>query len=174
MLIGQKVCLGPLLRDDAPLVFNWLNTVTLAHLNGPYRPTDQIGFDGWFANLGNDHSKVMFAIRKQGDLRLLGYIQVTSIHPIFRTAEMGIVIGDPRDRGHGYGQEAVAMALQHCWNDLNLHRVTLYVVGDNPRAVHTYAKAGFREEGRMRAAAYVDGRHVDVVVMGLLRSEAAT
>lgn len=171
MIIGEKVCLAPLLKEDAPFVFNWLNTPALAYLNGPYRPTDQMSFDAWFNGIGNDRTKVMFAIRKQGDLRLLGYVQITNIQPMFRTCEMGIVIGDPRDRGQGCGQEALALALHHCWNDLNLHRVTLWVVGDNPLAVHAYLKVGFAEEGRMREAAYVNGRHVDVLVMGILRPD---
>ena len=169
MIIGEKVCLCPFLREDAPAVFNWLNTVTLAHLNGPYRPTDQMSFDGWFQAIGKDPSKVMFAIRREGDLRLLGYVQITTINPVFRTGEMGIVVGDEAERGKGYGQEALQLVLRHCWDDLNLHRVNLFVVGDNPGAVHVYAKVGFVDEGRMRQAAYVDGRYVDVLVMGVLR-----
>ncbi len=172
MIIGPNVCLCPLMHGDAPAVFNWLNTVTLAHWNGSYRPTDQMGFDVWYASIGGDRTKVMVTIRRRDDLRLLGYVQVTNIHPVCRSGEMGILIGDETDRGKGFGQEALRLMLRHCWNDLNLHRVTLYVHGDNPRAVHTYGKAGFHEEGRMREAGYVDGRFVDIVVMGALRPAA--
>jgi len=170
MIIGHKVCLGPLLHADTPAVFNWLNTLALAYLNGPYRPTDQISFDGWLSSLGKDRSRVVFAIRSHGDLRLMGYVQVVNIHPVFRSGELGILIGDERDRGKGCGLEAVRLMLGHCWNDLNLNRVTLYVYGDNPRAVHVYRKAGFEDEGRLRQAAYVDGQFVDVAVMGILRA----
>jgi RimJ/RimL family protein N-acetyltransferase len=169
MIIGEKICLGPLLSADAPAVFNWLNSRPLVTLNGPYRPTDQMKFEGWYASLGNDPGRVMFAIRKQGDLRLLGYVQVINIQPVFRTAEIGILIANEADRGQGYGTEAVGLALDHCWRDLNLHRATLFIFGDNPRALAAYAKVGFVEEGRMREAAYVDGRHVDITVMGALR-----
>ncbi len=169
MLIGQKICLGPFLSGDSTAMFNWLNTLTLAHLNGSYRPNDQMSFDRWFSSFGDDRSRVMFAIRNQGDLRLLGYVQIANIHPVCRTCEMGILIGDTTDHGQGFGTEALQLALCHCWNDLNLNRVTLYVHGDNPCAVHVYGKVGFAEEGRMRDAGYVDGRVVDVVVMGALR-----
>jgi len=172
MIIGEKVCLGPLLHVDGPAMFNWLNTLSLAHLNGSYRPQDQAGFDGWLSSLSSDRSKVVFAIRNQGDLRLLGYVQIVNINPVCRTAEMGILIGEAGDRGKGLGQEALRLALGHCWNDLNLHRVTLHVHGENPVAIHAYAKVGFIEEGRMRQAGYVNGRFVDIVVMGTLRPDA--
>ena len=171
MIIGQKVCLGPLLHGDAPLMFNWLNTLTLAHQNGTYRPNDQMAFDRWFAALGDDRSKVMFGIRAREDLRLLGYIQITNIHAVCRTAELGILMGSPDDRNKGFGQEALRLALAFCWNDLNLNRLTLYVHGHNPAAIHAYEKVGFVTEGRMRQGGYVDGNFVDITVMGLLRHE---
>ena len=43
------------------------------------------------------------------------------------------------------------------------------VVGDNPRAIHAYLRAGFSMEGLMPRAVYVDGRYQDVTAMGLLR-----
>jgi RimJ/RimL family protein N-acetyltransferase len=44
------------------------------------------------------------------------------------------------------------------------------VVGDNPRAVRVYDKAGFEVEGVMRRAAYVNGGYQDVTVMAALRA----
>jgi RimJ/RimL family protein N-acetyltransferase len=162
------VCLGPLLRDDAPLLFNWRDTLALAHANGAYRPVDQIAFDGWF-NAGGDASRVVFAIRRQPELRLLGFIQLTNIQAAVRSAELGVMIGPPADRNQGYGQEAVRLLLGHAWRDLNLQRVMLHVVGENPGAVQAYRKAGFALEGVMRRAAYVDGGFRDVTIMACLR-----
>ena len=169
MIIGEKVCLCPLMHGDAPSLFNWLNTLVLANLNGSYRPTDQMSFDTWYAAIGADRTKVMFTLRRKDDLRLLGYVQITNIHPVCRGGEMGILVANEADRGQGYGQEALRLMLRHCWNDINLHRVTLYVHGDNPRAIHTYTQAGFCREGCLRDAGYVDGRFVPVTVMGALR-----
>ena len=171
MIIGDKVCLGPFLHGDAPLMFNWLNTLVLAHQNGVYRPNDQMAFDRWFAALGDDRSKVMFGIRAREDLRLMGYIQFTNIHAVCRTAELGILIGSPEDQNKRFGQEAIRLALAFGWNDLNLNRVTLYVHGHNPAAMRAYEKTGFLKEGRMRQGGYVDGSFVDITVMGILRCE---
>jgi len=171
MLIGTKICLGPVLQADGPLIFNWTNTHGLAVLNGVYRPTDQSRFDGWMSGLGNDPTRTVFAIRKQGDLRLLGYVQIANIHPAIHSAEMGILIGGIADRGQGYGQEAMRMAVEFCWRELNLQRLSLYVYGANDHAIRVYSKIGFVHEGLLRRAGYVDGRYVDVTVMGMLRRD---
>ncbi len=171
MLIGQKVCLGPILQADAAVIFNWLNTVSLMYLNGNYMPVSQRSFDEWFGGIGKDPSRVVFSIRKQGDLALLGYIQLTEIHPVFRSAVVGIVIGDPANRGKGYGQEALRLCIGFCWKDLNLQRLSLLIVGDNEPALRAYRKAGFEREGVFRRAVFADGAYKDASVMGLLRND---
>ena len=169
MFIGQKICLAPLLLCDGPSIFNWLNKLSVAYLNGPFRPTDQMSFDGWYSSIGRDQSRVMFAIRKCGDLRLLGYLQIINLNAINRCAELGILIGEASDQDKGFGREALGLGLMHCWKDLNLNRVSLYVYGDNPRAIHVYGQVGFTKEGQMKQAAFVNGQFVDVTVMGILR-----
>ena len=171
MYSGDKVYLGPLLPEDSAQMFQWSNDVELAHWNGPYRPVDWITHSNWFANIGKEQTKAVLAIRRRGDNRFLGYIQIANIHPIFRAAEIGIAIGAEIDRGQGYGQEALRLATHFCWNDLNLHRLALLIFGANERAVKAYAKAGFRHEGLLRDAAFVNGRFVDITVMGLLRTD---
>jgi len=169
MLIGDKVCLGPLLRGDAPLLFNWLNHLDTARANGPYRPMDQARFDVWFDGLGADPTRVVFAIRNRGDLRLLGYLLISNIQPVARSADLGLLIGAPADRAQGFGQAAIRLAVDYCWDDLNLQRLALSVVGDNPRAIHAYRRAGFEVEGVLRRAAYSEGRFQDTTLMSLLR-----
>jgi RimJ/RimL family protein N-acetyltransferase len=171
MLIGKKVCLAPVLQADAPAFFSWFNSLDLAHSNGPYHPTAQNKFDQWFSGIGNDSSRVVFCIRQQVDLRLLGYVQITNIQQVSRTGELGILIGNQSDLGQGFGQESITMALAFCWRDLNLQRVSLFVIGQNPRAVHVYRKVGFEVEGTLRRASYVDGDFRDITVMGILRAE---
>jgi RimJ/RimL family protein N-acetyltransferase len=80
-------------------------------------------------------------------------------------------MGDDRTRGRGLGLEAVRLLLAFGFNDLNLHRISLQVFATNARAVKTYERAGFREEGRQRDAMYLDGRFVDVLTMAILDRE---
>jgi RimJ/RimL family protein N-acetyltransferase len=54
---------------------------------------------------------------------------------------------------------------------LGLHRIQLTVAGFNERAIHTYAKVGFVEEGRDREAVFRAGEWHDQVRMGILSRE---
>lgn len=169
MLIGSRVCLGPVFQADAPIIFNWRNRLDVLHLDGLYRPMSQARFDEWFAGIGRDPGRVVFSIRRQGDLAFLGYIQIVDIQAAHRSAEIGIMIGEKEQRGHGYGQEALKLCVDFCWKELNLQRLSLKVVGDNPAALHTYRKAGFECEGVMRRCIYLAGEFRDTTLMALLR-----
>ncbi len=168
MFIGSQVSLGPLVAEDATLIYRWINDVDLSRENGFCRPVDSMNFEPWYANLGKDQGKVFFAIRILEDNRLIGYVAINDIHAVFRSAEVGVIVGDVRDRGHGYGTDALKLAMQYCWNDLNLVRLDINVYGSNGPAIRCYEKAGFVIEGTMRSAAFINGQRVDNTIMGAL------
>jgi RimJ/RimL family protein N-acetyltransferase len=170
MQTGDKVMLGALVPSDAPLMFQWMNDPAIALSNGCWRPTDGMDFTSWFQALGKDPARVTLAIRELGEApRLVGYLTILAIHPVFRAAEMGVTIGTPADRGQGWGREAMRLGLRYCWDHLNLERINLRIYGDNPAAIRCYRAVGFAVEGVMCRAAYLDGRRVDVTLMGALR-----
>ena len=171
MLIGDKVCLGPVLNGDAPLLFSWFDNLDMAAANGPYRPASEAKFSQWLQGAANDPTRVLFVIRKRIDMRLLGHVHLSNIQTAMRSADIGLAIGQPADRGQGLGPEALRLAVRFCWRELNLQRVGLTVLANNPWAQHVYEKAGFEVEGRLRRATYVDGQFHDVIVMGLLRPD---
>src|SRR5437879_4850947 len=88
---------------------------------------------------------------------------------LFRS-ELGIWICEPL-WNQGYGTDAVRTLCGFGFREMNLRRITLHVYDLNPRGVMVYEKVGFREEGRLRGDQFVDGRHVDAIVMGLLARE---
>ncbi len=50
-------------------------------------------------------------------------------------------------------------------------RVSLSVLGNNPRAIRAYEKAGFVLEGRSRGHNLYDGQRIDEAFMGILRED---
>ncbi len=88
-----------------------------------------------------------------------------------RCAELGIMIGDKSCWNQGYGTEAVRLLVQHGFHTLNLNRIYLRVLENNPRAIRAYEKAGFTHEGRQRQAEFKDGQFVDLLVMSILKEE---
>jgi RimJ/RimL family protein N-acetyltransferase len=167
MINGQKITLGPILPTDFPLLFRWADDADAARMNETYRPAMWKSQEEFWFHL-RDASRVMFAIRKQGSPTLVGYVQITNIDPVHRSALVGLRIGDEAERGKGYGGEALELAVDYCWKQLNLSRLALNVFANNGRAIATYAGKGFEQEGLIRRAVFIDGEWLDVVVMALL------
>src|SRR5215510_14772220 len=93
------------------------------------------------------------------------------LHANVDLAHLGDGIYDPEYVGKGYGRDAVMTLLDWSFRILNLRRVALETRGTNERAIRAYRACGFVEAGRLREHEYVDGRYVDIVAMGVLRSE---
>ena len=102
--------------------------------------------DRWFQAIGSDPSRILFAVRTLADATLVGTVQLAGIHPVHRSAELIVRIGDEQQRGRGYGTEALRLLVDFAWRDLNLHRVFLHVFADNERAIPVYRNVGFAEE----------------------------
>lgn len=173
MLIATQITIGPLIPADFPALFCWANDVAAARLNLGYRPIDFITHKEWCESFGRDQSRVNFAIRKLDEPEIIGLVEILNISAVHRSAEIGIRIGDEANRGHGYGKEALGLALDFCWNHLNLNRAQLLVLRHNERAVRAYQAVGFKQEGLLRQAVFVDGEWADLVIMGALRPAAA-
>lgn len=169
MLLGSRISIGPFVPEDFAAIFCWVNDVAAARLDLAYRPVDMMAHQQWWQALGKDPSKVVFAIRKTSEPALIGFVQIAAMNSVHRSAEMGIRIGEEKNRGQGYGTEALRLALDFCWNHLNLNRVQLTVFKHNLRAIAAYRTAGFRKEGRMRKAAFIGGEWVDLIMMAALR-----
>jgi diamine N-acetyltransferase len=171
MLECSLVRLGPVQETDLGMLHRWINERDLVILSAPYRPVHFSEHQAWWANVASDPTVELFAIRRVVDEALVGTCQLLAIDHRHRAAELQIRIGDPAARGHGLGTEAVGLLLRHAFDDLGLDRVALHVFASNAPAIAAYEKAGFVREGVLRQAAYIDGGHEDIVVMGILRKD---
>ena len=169
MFMGEKIWLGPVMDQERATLFQWRNDPVLAAFSGAFRQIDEAAFTQWLAGTHFPLPRVLMVIRSSVTSEPLGYLEIYNIDGVARSAEFGIVIADPANRGRGYGAEATQLAIGFCWRELDLQRLALRVVGDNPAATRLYLKTGFQHEGVLRRAAFVDGRFLDVTVMAILR-----
>ena len=102
---------------------------------------------------------------------LLGFVELNDIFWPHRHTWVSIAIGDAANQGQGYGAEALGLALQFAFQELNLHRVQLTVFSYNQRAIALYEKLGFRREGIFREHLERDGTRFDMYLYGMLRPE---
>jgi len=160
-------------RNDLPLINQWRNNREVADmLGGPFRFISPERDENWFEDyLRARGTQVRCAIILKDSKEMVGVVYLTGIDLISHSGEFAIMIGNTSYQGKGIGAQATQMMLEHAFLDLDLHRVYLYVLKENERAIKTYEKAGFSREGKLKEAAYKNGEYKDLVVMAILRKE---
>lgn len=170
--VGKRLYLRALEETDVARVTLWMNDrdTTMFLLTGRFPLTVAAERQWITSNSGTEHDMV-FAICRIEDDQHIGNCGLHAISWVDRCCVLGIVIGDPIDRGRGYATETIRLLLHYAFVDLNLMRVELSYMAGNERAGSVYKKLGFVEEGRLRQKRYRDGKPTDEVIMSVLRSE---
>lgn len=86
-----------------------------------------------------------------------------------RKAELRKLVGDPAQRGKGFGKEASALWIRYGLTTLGLRKIYLNTLETNIKNVHLNEDLGFRIEGILRNEVFIDGEYRDVLRMGLWR-----
>jgi len=86
-------------------------------------------------------------------------------------ADIGILIGEKRLWGKGYGTEAFLSAAGFLFHDAGMRKVTAGTVGANTGMLKIMEKAGMREDGRRSKQVLLDGREEDLVHGALFRED---
>jgi diamine N-acetyltransferase len=174
MILGDRVRLRAIERTDLPQFHAWLNDPEVTEGLSHYLPLSMAEEERWFEQVmqgGAEERPLAIEIRDGESWLLTGNTGLFNLDSTNRSAEFGIFIGDKSRWDKGYGTEALQLILRHAFDTLNLNRVHLRVFANNARARRSYEKAGFVLEGTLRQAVYRRGRYIDMLIMGVLRSE---
>lgn len=87
-----------------------------------------------------------------------------------RAAHIGYWV-DRDQAGRGLTPLAVALACDHCFGVLSLHRIEIVIRPENAASLRIPAKLGFRHEGRRPAFLHIDGAWRDHEVFALHAEE---
>jgi [ribosomal protein S5]-alanine N-acetyltransferase len=88
-----------------------------------------------------------------------------------RTASVGYWV-DQEFAGLGVTPTALAMALDHCFNIVGLHRIEATIRPENRASRRVVEKLGFHEEGVRRRCLHVDGAWRDHICYAITAEEA--
>lgn len=106
------------------------------------------------------------------DGRLVGQLTLGGITlGSLRAATIGYWI-DSRVAGRGLTPMAVAMATDHCFSTMGLHRIEIVIRPENAASLRVVQKLGFRYEGLRPAFLHIDGAWRDHEVYALHAEEA--
>lgn len=76
--------------------------------------------------------------------------------------------------GKGATSEALRLLTRYLFDSRNINRIRLCIDVDNAGSLKVAQKAGYRHEGTMRGCMYHRGRHHDMELYAITRSEVLT
>lgn len=171
MIKGKKTILELPEEKHLKQMLEWRNTPELKMFFGEYRELSynhQINW--WRDKVLNDDSCQYFVIKPISKNKIIGTASLVNVHPVYRKAEFGILIGDEEYRNGGYGSDALRTIIKFGFEELNLNRIWCEVYSNNT-AIEIYRHLGFKDEGIMRKSVYKNGSYLDSHILGMLREE---
>ena len=166
--MNMTIQLRPLEREDLRFVHQLGNNSSIMRywFEEPYATLDEL------TSLYDAH------VLDQGERRFVvtheqervGLVELVEIDMIHRSAEFQIIVA-PDQQGRGIAAQATQRILDYGFRVLNLHKIYLYVDKENPKAIHIYAKVGFRTEGELVDEFFSNGQYRTVFRMYQLQHE---
>ena len=168
---SEHLYLSPMVVEDAPLYCKWLNDAKVTDGIGKTKDITTLENEIEYLQNVTKSGEYNFSIVKKENDELIGSCSIMKYNHVDQTAEVGLLIGEEKERGKGYGAEVLRMLLDYGFNVLNLHSIWLGVYAFNEQAIACYKKVGFKEAGRLRQAKFYNGKRYDDITMDILKEE---
>jgi RimJ/RimL family protein N-acetyltransferase len=175
MIRGELTNLRAVERSDAGLLHCWFNDPELMRYWGVpastvSRSEIERQIESWIDDEHHLDRPACFMIDLlNGDAD--GVAILNNFESNHSCVELSFLIGAQEHWGEGLGADVFTALVDACFEQWNLHRVTVRVEAFNERAIRLYEGVGFQLDARLREASYFDGGYHDVLVYSLLASD---
>ena len=164
----NEVTIRPITYDDTENIVKWRNSEYVNSRFIDRRLFTKESHEAWLKNYVETGKVAQFIILLNGEA--VGSVYLRDIDPDKKEAEYGIFIGEESARGKGVGTKSAKLILKYAFEELNLEKIFLRVFKDNPGAVRSYEKAGFKKIDRVDTL-NIDGETLEVIFMELEKKD---
>lgn len=170
-LKGDTVKLRALEPEDLELLFNIENNKEFWEVSSTTTPYSRFILKQYLENSHRDIYEVKqlrLVICNAETDEPLGLIDLFDFDPRNKRASVGILIENNRNRGKGYGAEALALLREYAFQQLDLHQLVANVGADNLPSQKLFEKAGFELVGTKKDWNLVNGKFKDELLYQLI------
>lgn len=170
---GQKIYLRPVRLGDATRRYcSWLNDPEVnRYTESRYTRASLSGLKKYISATLRSPSNFFFAMIDKSTGEHVGNIKIDStVNPFWDhwVGEIGLIVGEKKCWGKGYGSEAIRLMTQFAFNHLKLHKVTATCLSINKGSAKAFLKAGFKQELVRKSNACYGGKFVDLLLFGVI------
>ena len=143
----SELCLRKLTDYDVAPIRAWFldDSNRAAHAGRAIDPGAFL-LDTFLLGPGSSFS-LQYGIVVENGSRLIGLAGIYAIDWTKETAEIGLMIGDMRYRGHGYGTKILHLLTEMAAHDLRIRMIFAQVLPGNIAASRCFQKSGFHPAG---------------------------
>jgi len=161
-------------RSDADRLLDYYsNPLVVKHLlHGPWdkaRAAEQVAKR--MSETGIDGSSTAWAVVVERDGTVIGDVALWATEQSGRRGEIGWVF-HPDHSGHGLATEAVGAVIRTAFDDFKMHRVVAQMDARNTASARLCERLGMKREAHLRQDHWSKEEWADVVIYGLLASDA--
>ncbi|HOE65875.1 MAG TPA: GNAT family protein [Candidatus Hydrogenedentes bacterium] len=163
-------------RDDMDTVVTWMDDPDFLHFlyGDPVRSPKQIR-EHLTAVLGRNAPNTvpsgMYLIVESSEHGPVGLVSIMNISWRNRSCSLDAYIGNKSLRSGMVAGISLYRAMEFCFDELNLHRITTYIYSFNSPSWRLMELSGAKRELVMRHHVPRDGKLYDLYAYGLLRRE---
>lgn len=155
--------------EDLEIVRNWRNSKDVA----PYMFNENFISESdqqkWFANVNESKNSIYWIIEYNG--KQLGLASISGIDKTLQSCYWAFYLGDLSVRGAGIGAKVEYNVIEYVFTELGLNKIRCEVFVTNDKVIKMHEKYGFRREAYYREHCIKGNQKLDVVGLGLLKSE---
>ena len=134
---GKRLILREQREEDTPFFAYWFNQPQVMFQCGFEKPTDGEEVKTCINVNHKSADSVWFTITDlEGNI--IGETGLLRMFPAWHQTDLTIIIPDPKMQHKGYGTEAIRIMLDMAFNEYEMHRVSIGVVGLNTDALEFY------------------------------------
>lgn len=115
--------------------------------------------------------KVIYMVLRKSDQSPIGLAGLRNIDRRNGNAEIILGIGEKELRLAGYGVDILILLLDLVYYQLGLEKAAYFINDNNGLALRSAVSFGFISEGKMRDQVFIEGKYVDLWILGLLKEE---
>ncbi|NLO75420.1 MAG: GNAT family N-acetyltransferase [Clostridia bacterium] len=176
MLKGRKIIFRPLEPGDAETLQKWYVDRNFRLGYNEYASVELESIKqeiaGSSGNIKDPRvDKVIYMVERKYDRRPIGLAGLRNIDRRNGNAEIILGIGEKELRLAGYGVDILILLLELVYYELGLEKAYYSINDNNGLSLRSAISFGFISEGKMRKQVFVEGKYVDLWILGLLKEE---
>lgn len=172
-LKGKQLYLRALEPEDLEFLYRLENDTSIWEISGTQKPYSKAILKKYLSNAHLDIYEVKqlrLCICNSND-EVIGLIDLFDFDPKNRRAGVGMVIESPKNRGKGFGKEALQLLCDYAFDQLNLRQVYANILEDNKASISLFEKVGFELVGNKKEWIFAKGKFKNELLFQKLNHE---